>query len=159
MTPELEALETCLRTTLDDIVAAVAGLSEEELNRAPAIPMANSCFVIATHVLGNVRAQVLGIACGLDIHRVRPEEFKARGSLTDLQASSARLSQEMAEALATLEPSKLDERLVPSQELWGEGVPHEQSRREALLHPLEHAGIHLGQILLTVDLLKQARGS
>ena len=34
-------------------------------------------------------------------------------------------------------------------------MAHEISRREALIHPLEHASIHLGHIHMTVDLLTE----
>jgi hypothetical protein len=157
MTPEIQLLGTYLRAKIDEILAAVAALTDEELNTVPDIPSANSCYVIATHVFGNMRASVLGIACGVPVHRVRSEEFEASGTIVALADSGRRLSGEIAGALAALDPSALDERLVPSQELWGDGIPHEQSRREALLHPLEHAGVHLGQIMLTVDLLTAKR--
>lgn len=159
MTPELESLRGALQTKIDEILAALAALTEEELNMPPPIPGANSCFVLATHVFGNMRAQVLGIACGLDIHRVRHEEFEAKGQISGLRSSGERLSGEIDAALADFDPARLDQRLLPPQELWGEGTPHEQSRREALLHPIEHAGIHLGQILLTADLLAAACGT
>jgi hypothetical protein len=154
MSAELQSLDRHIRQAIDEILAALAGLDEEQLNRAPAVPGANSCFVIATHVFGNMRALVLGIVCGLDVHRVRPEEFRASGSLPGLESAGRHLSEEIAVALADLEPDKLDERVMPSQELWGEGTPEEQPRRETLMHVVEHAGIHLGQILLTVDMVR-----
>jgi uncharacterized damage-inducible protein DinB len=70
------------------------------------------------------------------------------------KAASA-LSDEIGEAMAGLDPSTLDDRFVPRHELWGEGEPHEISRREALAHVLEHASMHLGQIHLTRDLARK----
>ncbi len=157
MTPELESLSSALLTKLDEIVGALDGLSEDELNQAPDVAGANSCFVIATHAFGNMRASVLGIACGLDIHRTRSDEFRSRGTFADLRASAGNIQSEIQAALAALDSGLLNERFVPSQELWGDGIPHEESRREAIIHPIEHAGIHLGQIMLTVDLLRQSR--
>jgi hypothetical protein len=154
MSAELQSLDQHIRQAIDEILAALGGLTNEQLNRAPAVRGANSCFVIATHVFGNMRALVLGIVCGLDVHRVRPNEFRANGSLPSLEAAGRQLSAEIARALAELEPGKLDERVMPAQELWGEGTPEEQPRRETLMHVVEHAGVHLGQILLTVDLLR-----
>ena len=57
-----------------------------------------------------------------------------------------------APALAALSPSDLDRRLVPLPMYWGEGEPYEISIREALLHVVEHASLHLGQLQLTRDL-------
>jgi len=122
-----------------DVWDALKGLSDEQLNRAPGVEGSNSAYVIATHILGNARAWVLGIACGQPLRRDRPAEFSSQGTY---------------EALAALDPSRLDERLVPSQELWGEGFePTKISRREALAHVLEHASMHLGQIHITRDLV------
>ncbi|MEP6872075.1 MAG: hypothetical protein ABI939_09545 [Anaerolineaceae bacterium] len=159
MTPELESLNSALQTKVGDVLSAVSALTEDELNRAPSVPGANSCFVIATHVFGNMRASVLGIAGGLDLRRDRSLEFVASGSLADLQFAGKTVSTDINSALLAFDPSTLDERLLPSQELWGDGTPREESRREALLHPIEHAGIHLGQILLTVDILVHSRAN
>jgi uncharacterized damage-inducible protein DinB len=58
----------------------------------------------------------------------------------------------LARALAALSPSDLDRRLVPLPADWGEGEPYEISIREALLHVVGHASLHLGQLQLTRDL-------
>jgi uncharacterized damage-inducible protein DinB len=154
---EIESLSKHLQAKIGEILAAVAPLSDAQINQAPLIPGANSCFVITTHVLGNVRAFVLGIACGMDLHRDRTAEFRSRGTGADLAAEGERLSDEVRETLAGLDPAKLDERLFPSQELWGEGETREISRREALIHPFQNAAIHLGQVLLTVDWVRAER--
>lgn len=65
------------------------------------------------------------------------------------------LSADIEAALAAFEPRRLDERLLPSRELWAEGEPQEISRREALAHVLEHASMHLGQAQLTADLVRK----
>ncbi|HLC29049.1 MAG TPA: DinB family protein [Dehalococcoidia bacterium] len=139
MDAEIETYSTYIRKQVADVRDALKGLSDEQLNRAPGVEGSNSAYVIATHILGNARAWVLGIACGQPLRRDRPAEFSSQGTY---------------EALAALDPSRLDERLVPSQELWGEGFePTKISRREALAHVLEHASMHLGQIHITRDLV------
>ncbi|MDP9238575.1 MAG: DUF664 domain-containing protein [Chloroflexota bacterium] len=50
----------------------------------------------------------------------------------------------------------LKRRLTPSAELWGEGAPHEITLRDALLHVIEHASLHLGHLELTRQLVTQA---
>ena len=128
------------------------GLSEGQLNWRPPIDGANSAYVVAAHTLGNARAWVLGIACGQPVERDRPAEFRASGrDAADLVAGAERLSQEIDASLAALAPSALDRRLVPPQRLLGEGEPREISVREALLHVVEHASIHLGQLQITRD--------
>jgi len=155
MNPEIATYSTYIRKQIADVHAALKGLSEEQLNRRPDVPGANCGYVIATHVLGNARAWVLGIVCGQPLRRDRPGEFASSGTYEELGKVACALSGEIDAALAALEPSTLDDRFVPAQELWGEGTPHEMSRREALAHVLEHASMHLGQIQLTRDVVRR----
>jgi uncharacterized damage-inducible protein DinB len=155
MNPEIETYSKYIRKQIADVHAALRGMSDEQLNRRPDVPGANSAYVIATHVLGNARAWVLGIACGQPLNRDRPAEFASSGTYEALGKATRALSDEIDEALAGLDPSTLDDRFVPAPELWGEGEPEEISRREAFAHVLEHASMHLGQIHLTRDLVRQ----
>lgn len=155
MTPEIETYNRYIQEKIRQLPAAVAGLSEEDLNRAPDLPGANTPYVIVTHTLGNIRAWVLGIVCGQDRRRDRPAEFVSRGTHEELQAAASALSSEVVDALEALEPATLDDRFVPAQELWGEGQPREIARRDGFAHVLEHAGIHLGHIQMTLELLRR----
>jgi hypothetical protein len=154
MNSEIADFSHYLHEKINAILAALKPLSEEELNSAPEIPGANPPFVIATHTYGNIRAWVIGIACGRPLSRDRPAEFRSSGTYDDLAAAARRLSADIDTALEQLDPGTLDDRFTPSQELFGEGPTHEVSRRGALIHPLEHAAIHLGHIQMTVDLLR-----
>lgn len=154
MTTEIQAHSTYIRDRIADIHAALRDLSEDDLNRAPAVAGANSPYVIATHTFGNVRAWVLGIVCGQDLRRDRPAEFASRGTYADLGVAACKLSGEIDEALQKLDPATLDDVITPTPELYGEGETHETTRRRALIHPLEHASIHLGHIQMTVQLLQ-----
>lgn len=156
MNSELDTYSRYLRERIAAIVAALDGLSEEDLNRAPDLPGANSPYVIATHVLGSTRGWVLGIVCGQGLRRDRPAEFVARGTFEELTEAAAKLSKEIEGALASLDPALLDERHKPPKELWGESEPHEIMRRDGLAHMLEHAGLHLGHIHLTRQLLEES---
>ena len=96
---------------------------------------------------------MLGIACGQPMGRDRPAEFRASGrDAVALVAGAATLSKEIDAALSALAPADLDRRLVPSAVLWGEGEPQEISVRDALVHVVEHAALHLGQLQITRDL-------
>jgi uncharacterized damage-inducible protein DinB len=153
MDAEIQSLSRQVRSILERVCACLEGLSEAQLNWRPPIDGANSVYVIVTHTLGNARAFVLGIACGRPLERDRPAEFRASGrDAADLTAQARRLSEDIEAALAGLSASELDRRLLPPKSLWGEGEPHEISVREAVLHVVEHASIHLGQIQITRDL-------
>ena len=153
MDPEIDTYSHYIREKIAQIHAALRDLSEDELNRAPDLPGANSAYVIATHTFGNMRAWVLGVICGRDLRRDRPAEFASRGTYEALGKTACALSGEIEAALRELDPATLGDRFVPAQELWGEGEPVELERRGCLAHVLEHAGIHLGQIHMTVSLV------
>ncbi len=153
MDAEIQSLSRQIRSILERVCGCLEGLSEAQLNWRPPIDGANSVYVIATHTLGNARAFVLGIACGQPLERDRPAEFRASGrDAADLTAQARRLSEDIEAALAGLSASELNRRLLPPKSLWGEGEPQEISVREAVLHVVEHASIHLGQIQITRDL-------
>jgi uncharacterized damage-inducible protein DinB len=138
---------------LEQIGVSLKGLGAAELNWRPATGEANSAYAIAAHVAGVTRVYVLGFGCGRPVTRDRPAEFAAQG--TDAGALIARLEALAAEiqgALATLTPADLDRRFVPPRELWGTGEIHEISARDALVHAIRHAGLHLGELRLTRDL-------
>lgn len=153
MTNEIGMYISELESLLDRLCRIAEGLDGAQLNWRPPSDGANSIYVITAHTLGNARAFILGIACGQPIERDRPAEFRASGrDAAALVAKLRRLSHEIAAALASLSPADLERRLVPAASLWGEGEPHEISVREAILHVVEHASIHLGQLQLTRDL-------
>ena len=153
MTGELDLYLSQIRRLLDRVCATIEGPDEARLNWRPAAPQANSVYVIAAHVLGNAEAWVLGIACERPIQRDRPAEFRATGqSAAPLVARAHELAGQIEEALRALPPSALDEVRDPSPTLWGEGEPRPVTVREALMHVIEHAAGHLGQIDLTQDL-------
>ncbi len=153
MTGELDLYLTQVRRLLDRVCATIEGLDEARLNWRPAAPQANSIYVIAAHILGNAQAWVLGIACERPIQRDRPAEFRATGpSAGPLVERAHELAERIEEALRALSPSALDEMRDPSPTLWGEGEPRPVTVREALMHAIEHAAGHLGQIDITQDL-------
>jgi uncharacterized damage-inducible protein DinB len=157
MNPEIDTYSHYIREKIAQIHAALRDLSEDELNRAPDVPGANSAYVIATHTLGNMRAWVLGIICGEERRRDRPAEFASRGTYEALGKAACELSGEIETALQKLDAARLGDRFIPARELWGEGEPVEMERRGCLAHVLEHAGIHLGHIQMTIELLKAQR--
>ena len=153
MDAEIGTYSRELQSLLARVCGCLDGLDEAQLNWRSPVAGANSIYVIASHTLGNVRAWVLGIACGQPVTRDRPAEFRASGrDASALVAVAQRLSSEIDAALSALPLSALDRRLVPPQVLWGEGDPYEISVREAIMHVVEHASLHLGQLQITRDM-------
>lgn len=157
MSAETDAYARQLRWTLDQVAASLRRFIPAQLNWRPPTGAANGAYAIIAHVIGSTRVYALGFGCGLPVRRDRMAEFAASGDDLDaLIAQVGRLSPEIEAALAALEPALLDERIVPSKELWGMGEPHETTRRDALVESIRHAGIHLGEPRLTRDLADQA---
>src|SRR3990170_727275 len=101
MNAELALYAAHLERSLDRLCSTIDGLSEAQLNWKPPAPEANSIYVIATHVLGNAEAWVLGIACGQPIDRDRPAEFRAAGpDAAPIVARARDLTRQIEEALA-----------------------------------------------------------
>ncbi len=146
-----------LRRLLDKIAASIEGLEDAQLNWRPPLPGANSRYVLVAHVLGNLEAWVLGIACGQAIDRDRPAEFAASGPDAGALVERARaLCRLFDEALAALAENALDEQREPSKLHWGEGSPEPRTVREALMETIEHAAVHIGHIHLTRDMAEAA---
>ena len=138
---------------LGQICASLKGLTAAQLNWRPATGSANSAYAIASHVAGVTRVYVLGFGCGQPVTRDRPAEFAARGADADaLIARIDALAVEIGIAVTKLTAAELDRRFVPSRDLWGTGEIHEISARDALVHSIRHAGLHLGELRLTRDL-------
>ena len=142
-----------LAWVLQEVGVSLTGLTAAQLNWRPPGGTANSAYVIASHVLSVTRVYVLGFGCAQPVTRDRPAEFAARGDdAKALLAGLERLTADSAAALGRLTPQDLDRRFVPPRELWGIGDITEISARDALVHAIRHAGIHLGELRLTRDL-------
>lgn len=146
-------METLVTATLevldelhDDLRRVVSDLPAEALNWAPG-DETNSIYALVTHLLGSERFW-LAAALQQSIERDREAEFRARGAdaldllrLIDEVGTQARalLSQLTPESLA----GSFTWRELPRSGAW------------CLLHALEHAGQHRGQIALTRQLWEQ----
>ncbi len=152
MNNELTAYAESLRRRFEQVRDAAHGLDAAQLNWRPPADGANSVWVLATHTAGAARAWILGIACGRDIGRDRPAEFASSGAdASQLIASIDRTIVDVGAALRDLDPARLDLRLVPAQELWGEGPTQEISVRDAIVRVIAHASLHLGHMHVTRD--------
>ena len=153
MNAEVAAYEESISERIELIRGCVAAMTPAESNRQP-FDGANSAWALAEHALGNARAWIIGIAAGRAIGRDRAGEFSSSGTeIATLLATIDSIADEALSALRGINPARLDLRLVPSQELWGEGPPREISVRDAIVQVIEHLSLHLGHLQLTRDLM------
>ncbi len=146
---EIEGFLVAYQRSLARLRACVEGLTPEELNWRPPAKDANSIAVLATHTMGNLRQNVLGVACGLPDDRDRDAEFVSRvDDPAALMKQAEDLYGEIEAALADLPPEQLDERVLH---------PHRgpTMKRQALLVAARHSVEHVGQMELTRDLARQ----
>ena len=146
---ELEGFLMAYQVSLSRLRACIEGLAPEQLNWRPPARDSNSIAVLAIHTMGNLRQNVLGVACGLPDSRDRDAEFVSRADdPVALAKRSEDLYGEIEAALADLPQAKLDERIEH---------PHRgpTPRRQALLVAARHSVEHIGQMELTRDLAMQ----
>ena len=130
----------------DDLRRLVSDLPAGALNWAPG-DETNSIYALVTHLLGSERFW-LAAAVQQTIVRDREAEFRARGE--DASGLLRLIDEAGVQARALLS------HLTP-QTLAGSFTWREEPRSGAwcLLHALEHAGQHRGQIALTRQLWEQ----
>jgi len=135
-----------IKSSVTRLLACLDGLEETALNWRP-LPNANSLYVLATHIIGNIEETVLGLICGQTVVRNRDAEFSALGhNAAALQAHWLQLEAQISRQLAQLTPTDLDrEQLHPRRgPLTG---------WEILIVVARHAAEHLAHAELTRDLL------
>lgn len=157
MDDEIAAYTGSIRSRFAQIADCVRSFPAGALNDRP-IAGGNSAWALVEHATGNARAWILGIALGEERRRDRPGEFASRGEeAAALLAQIETAAAEVDAALARLSPERLSLRLLPSQELWGEGPPREISVRDAIIQVIEHASLHLGHLHAVHDLAEERR--
>jgi uncharacterized damage-inducible protein DinB len=141
-----------LKRCHDDIVQAVEGLPSAALDWTPGREM-NSIGVLMTHIIGSERYMIGDIAALESSNRDREAEFQVHG--LELDALKQRLTDNLEYARTVVEKMSLQDleskRVLPSG--------REYTVAWALLHGLEHATLHLGQIQLTRQLWEHANVS
>ena len=135
-----------ITSSVDRLLACLDGLDEAALNWRP-LPNANSLYVLATHLIGNIEETVWGLVCGQPVVRDRDAEFSATGyDAPLLQTRWQTLQTHIAHHLAQLSSSTLEqEHLHPRRgSLTGWAI---------LLIVARHAAEHLAHAELTRDLV------
>jgi uncharacterized damage-inducible protein DinB len=136
-----------LKVLLKHFRYAIRGLSPEQLDWTPG-PQMNSLCVLVVHTTGSARFWIGDVAGGKPSNRNRDAEFQARG-LTEADLCQ-RMDNLYAFAESLLATFTLDDLAAPRRD------PNPDDGRTAgwaLLHALEHTGLHMGQAQITRQLL------
>jgi hypothetical protein len=139
---------------LRQLAATFGDLTDEQLNQSPPFAPGNTMYQLAVHVAGSTRFWTITDTGGTDFHRDRDSEFVAVGPGEPVRADYERLYQEIQDHLGGLTAEDLVQPVaVPSSGFtgWqGDGPP---SKRDGVLHALEHIGIHLGHMQIQRQLI------
>lgn len=141
-----EALLDRFHELHQQIVQILADLPPDALDWKPADGM-NSVSVLVMHITGAERFLIGDVVMGEPSNRVREAEFEVAGmSKEELLQRIHETEEYIKDALSRLSLSELEmQRTHPRH---GKQV----SVAWAILHALEHAGIHVGHIELTAQL-------
>ncbi|MEP7290820.1 MAG: DinB family protein [Chloroflexota bacterium] len=135
-----------------DFIEAFDGLPDQALDWTPGAEM-NSFCVLVVHTTASARYWIGDGALGEPSNRVRATEFEARGlSGTELKARFAALEDYVRGALERI--SFADLAVVKSARYHDTPI----TGGWALLHALEHTGMHLGHAQITRQLWDQRSG-
>ncbi len=157
MGESIDRIATMIELLARDVVRELDGLPHEPLNQPIELPEANSLFAIATHLKASGRMWTLVAAGGRDVPRDRDAEFVATGTFEELTADYDLWISEFHEVLDAMP----DEQLGRSTGIdsYRDGLGVEQMTVEhALLHCIDHMGIHLGHIQVTKQFLAGGLG-
>lgn len=149
-------------TTYADFVAdAVAAMSEvlhqlgdKKINRRPALPGANSPCAIVVHCCGVMEWWGAHVIAGRSVNRDRDAEFRATGSVAEVDALLVAQHQRLLEDLTALVPGDPPRGGLPVDGRYGRSQP---TQGHAAMHLYEELAHHLGHLDLTADLLNVSR--
>jgi uncharacterized damage-inducible protein DinB len=144
----LDLLQDCH----NGILQALEGLPPAALDWVPGQDM-NSIAVLLAHITGSVRYWIGDIAAQEPSNRDRAAEFRVHRVEADVFRK--RLEDNLEYARNVLDKMSLQD--LESTRVSSNG--RELTVGWALLHALEHATSHLGQIQLTRQLWEQSKGS
>ncbi|HKT39903.1 MAG TPA: DinB family protein [Ktedonobacterales bacterium] len=150
-TNEAELYRYHLRRLITWYIEALDPAAPEAFSWRPPIPEGNSLAAICMHAITSAEWWVLSCCGDGPLERDRDAEFAADVSWADLRprfqaflgAAEALLDGKTSEQLAAISRHPAGDRMV----------------RRCLTHTVEHLGLHLGHIEITLDWWKSATAS
>ncbi len=136
----------------NEILDTLEGLPSEALDWTPG-PDMNSISVLIFHLTGAERYWIGDVAAQNPGDRDRDAEFRIRDM--DVDVLKRRLADNLEYARSRLSHFTIED--LQTTRVTRNGRNHTVAW--ALLHALEHATLHLGQIQLTRQLWEQAKGN
>jgi hypothetical protein len=145
-----EEFLTYINGALDGMVQIVEALGDERVNLRPNdMPNTNSPFSILTHCVGLTHYWIGAVLAGRQVQRDRDAEFRARGTVAEIQQAVRALQQHIQEDIKHVrgdQPSAFLEAVrQPQMQTWTQG--------RFLLQCYKELAQHHGHMELTRDVL------
>lgn len=143
---------TFMNQAFDGMLQIAEELGDERVNLRPALPEANSPYIILTHCVGLTRYWIGEILAGRPSHRDREAEFSASGTVADIRQAVRDLQAQLPADIAHVRGEQ------PIVHPLSDRHQHLKDRRQGavLLQCYRELAQHHGHMDLTRDLLLQS---
>jgi hypothetical protein len=149
-----DELISYVERAVDQMAGIVTDLGDDLANSRPALPGANSPYVILRHCLGVMEFWGGQVVAGRVVQRDRDAEFRASGPVAALVKVTKEAKEAFRADVATADPAAPPRGTRPGT---GRDELETRSQGSALLHVLEEVTQHLGHMELTRDVLRDGR--
>lgn len=144
-----EAFLGLVNTALDGMLQRLEELGDDRVNQRPDLPEANSPYIIMAHCVGLTHYWIGRVCGGRPYPRDRDGEFRAHGSLAQMQQAVRDLQNQLAEDIQRVQP---DQPAVG--ELEGRHADlHHLKQGDFLMRCYKELAQHHGHMDLTRDIL------
>lgn len=151
----VDAVASYVDQAVGALTTIVTGLGDELANQRPALPGANSPYVLLRHSLGVMEYWGGHVVAGREVRRDRDAEFRASGPVAALAAAAEAAKRQFRLDAAAADPGAPPRGTHPAT---GRDELEMASQGHALLHVMEELCQHLGQAEITRDLLQAGAG-